>query len=67
VTNPALDDVPVHRLHLPGQALMMVVQRDGRFIVPRGETHLALNDVVTVLASPDEADQVRDMFTGGEW
>jgi Kef-type K+ transport system membrane component KefB/Trk K+ transport system NAD-binding subunit len=67
VTNPALDDVPVHRLHLPGQALMMVVQRDGRFIVPRGETHLALSDVVTVLASPDEADQVRDMFTGGEW
>lgn len=66
VSNPDLDGAPVHALRLPGQALIMVIRRNGRFLVPRGETRIALNDVVTVLASPAEADQIRAMLMGRE-
>jgi Kef-type K+ transport system membrane component KefB/Trk K+ transport system NAD-binding subunit len=64
VRNPALVGTPVHALRLPGQALIMVIQRDGQFFVPRDETRLALHDVVTVLAAPHEADEVCPMFAG---
>jgi len=63
MTNPALDGVPLHMLRLPGHALIMVIQRGGRLIVPWRETRLALHDVVSVLASPDEADEIQAMFT----
>jgi Trk K+ transport system NAD-binding subunit len=65
VRDTALDGVPVHALRLPGKALIMVIQRDGRFIVPRGETKLSLYDRVTVLASHSEMDQVCRMFSAG--
>ena len=62
VGNPAIHDMPIHALRLPGRAVLMVIQRQGRFIPPRGDTQLALGDVVTVLASPEEVDQVCDIL-----
>ena len=42
VTCPDCDGLPLHSLRLPGQALIMVIQRGGNFIVPRGEdAHLS--------------------------
>ena len=63
VTNPACDGTPMHTLKLPGAALIMVIHRNGSFVVPRGDTRLILNDTITVLASPAEADRVRMIFT----
>jgi Trk K+ transport system NAD-binding subunit len=56
--NPSLNDVPLHELRLPGQARIMVIRRDGQFIVPRGDIRLFTGDVLTVLASPEEMDEV---------
>lgn len=66
VRNPALDRAPIHALQLPGQASIMVIRRAGKFIVPRGDVRLVLNDVVTMLGSPDEIDQACDIFSRGE-
>ncbi|MCD6289761.1 MAG: cation:proton antiporter [Anaerolineae bacterium] len=62
VRNPVLDGMPVHALHLPGDALLVVIQREGQFITPRGDASLALGDVVTVLASPVEEEDIRALF-----
>lgn len=64
VRNPFLDGVPIHALRLPGDALVMVIRRGDRFIVPRGDTRLALGDLVSLLAAPDEEADLRELFTG---
>jgi Trk K+ transport system NAD-binding subunit len=62
VDNPQLHDKPMHGLPLPDKASIMVIQRDGRFIAPRPETRLAIGDMVTVLAAPEDMDGVCDLF-----
>jgi Kef-type K+ transport system membrane component KefB len=65
VESPHMDGSALHGLPLPDKASIMVIQRDGRYIAPRGDTRLALGDVVTVLAAPDDIDQVCRLFTCG--
>jgi Trk K+ transport system NAD-binding subunit len=62
IGNPAIHDMPIHALRLPGRAVLMVIQRNGHFIPPRGDTPLELGDVVTVLASPEEVDEVCELL-----
>ncbi|MEN8098348.1 MAG: cation:proton antiporter [Chloroflexota bacterium] len=65
VQNPDLDQKLLHQLHMPGESVIMVIQRHGRFLVPRGDTRLNLGDTVTVLASPNEIDSVYAIFSYG--
>ncbi len=54
----------VRDLRLPGEALIVAIQRDGLTIVPRGSTELAPGDVLTVLVSPAAERAVRAYLTG---
>jgi Kef-type K+ transport system membrane component KefB/Trk K+ transport system NAD-binding subunit len=56
--NASLHDMPIHELRLPGRARIMVIRRNGQFIVPRGDIRLLTGDVLTVLASQEEMDGV---------
>jgi Kef-type K+ transport system membrane component KefB/Trk K+ transport system NAD-binding subunit len=62
VADPDLDGRPVHALSLPPRASLMVIQREGAFIAPRGDTRLALGDTVTVLAAPEDFDEICQTF-----
>ena len=44
------DDRAIVDLHLPERALLVLVERDGTFVVPTGSTHLHAGDTVTLLA-----------------
>ncbi len=64
VTDTSCNGTPLHELRLPGEALIIVLQRVGEFIVPRGNTRLQLGDRVTVLANRNEMEEVRELLTG---
>jgi Kef-type K+ transport system membrane component KefB/Trk K+ transport system NAD-binding subunit len=63
--NAELNDVPIHQVRLPGMARIMVVRRNGQFIVPRGDISLHTGDVLTVLGSPEEMDEVCQIIACG--
>jgi len=40
-------------LHLPEGALVLLIRRDDHFLVPRGETRLEKEDILTLMGTPD--------------
>lgn len=53
------DGRPLLELHLPERALIVLVSRDGSYIVPTGSTRLQGGDVVLLLAPDDAYDGAR--------
>ncbi len=46
-------------LRLPPEALVILIQRDGELLIPKGATHLSAGDIVTVLANETALIEVR--------
>ena len=57
ITDAEFDNLPLQKLRLPPDVLVLNVVRDGHSIVPHGYTKLRLNDEVTLLGDPE---QLRD-------
>ena len=53
-------------LHLPQRALLVLLERDGTFVVPTGGTHLEAGDTVTLLADDDTFAETRRLLTARE-
>lgn len=53
-------------LHLPQRALLVLLERDGTFVVPTGATHLAAGDTVTLLVDDDTFAETRGLLMAGE-
>ena len=51
--NPRFEGLMLSRVRLPGDALVMLIVRDGEVVVPRGQTRLARNDLLTIIGSED--------------
>jgi len=57
------DGRTVVELHLPERALLVLVNREGAYIVPTGATRLQGGDVVLFLASDEVYERVRALLT----
>lgn len=57
------DGRAVLELHLPERALLVLVSREGTYIVPTGATRLRAGDVVLFLAADDAHQRVREILT----
>jgi cell volume regulation protein A len=53
-------------LHLPTQALIILIHRAGQFLIPSGGTQLVCGDGVLVLADGDDLRQVRQILGQNE-
>lgn len=53
----------IRQLGLPPGVLVVSIQRDGRTMVPRGDTVLRAGDLVLVLVHPEQEHQVRERFS----
>ena len=51
------------QLSLPGGALVLLIRRDNRFIVPRGETVVEAGDDLLVFYDPIAVPEVEEMLT----
>lgn len=56
--NAELAGQTLQELHLPGGALVMGIRREDEVIVPKGNTRLQIGDVLMLVASEKEFDQV---------
>lgn len=61
-----IDGRMIRDIHLPGQAIITAILRDGEAIIPRGDTVLRGSDLITVLAMPDFAEQIQNLLATGE-
>jgi cell volume regulation protein A len=57
------DGRAVLELHLPQRALIVLVNRDGTYIVPTGSTRLRADDGLLLLAPDEVFGVVRDRLT----
>ena len=57
------DGRSIVELHLPQRALLVLVNREGSYIVPTGSTRLAEGDVVLLLADDDVYLRTRERLT----
>ncbi|GBF07119.1 sodium/hydrogen exchanger [Deinococcus aerius] len=53
------DGARIVDLHLPPEALVILIHRAGEFLIPKGATELAAGDSVLVLAGGEELTEVR--------
>ena len=58
----SVDGRSVVELGLPRRALLVLIDRDGTYIVPTGGTRLAAGDTVLLLADDDNTRRVRDLL-----
>ena len=50
-------------LHLPNGVLVLLIRRDDRFVVPRGNTRLETNDVLTLMGTPDAIHESEEQLS----
>lgn len=62
LVNATLAGRPLRRIKLPGDALVLGLQRDGEVIVPHGDTVLHNEDVLVIVGSPDSLREARSLI-----
>jgi len=60
--NPTLAGVPMRKIRLPGNALILSIQRDESVSVPTSETILQLGDRIGLIGSPESVEQAISML-----
>lgn len=60
--NPSFDGEPLRRVPLPGDALVLMIVREGESIVPRGATLLRRHDLLTLVGSPEAIESAAERF-----
>lgn len=59
LTNRTLVGRPLRKIRLPGNALVLGIQRDGEVMVPHGDTVLQRRDLLMLVGSPDSLLEAR--------
>ncbi len=62
--NGSVAALPVRDLRLPGDALILSIQRDGQVMVPQGETVLRIGDRLALVGSPESVDRAVSLLEG---
>lgn len=62
IRNDKFATVPLRRLHLPGDALILSIRRDDTIMVPDGHTRLQKWDSVSLIGSPGCIDAATNML-----
>lgn len=67
VDNPSLDGVEIRRLGLPEGTLIMAIGRGREHLIPRGDTRIALGDVLTLAGRPEDVESaIRKLRTAAK-
>jgi len=64
VRSKILAGSPLRRIRLPGNALILSLQRDSTVIVPHGDTRLELDDLIGLIGSSAALERARAMLSG---
>jgi Trk K+ transport system NAD-binding subunit len=64
VTNASFDGTRLREIHLPGDALLLSLQRDGVIMIPHGDTVLRLQDRLGLIGSPGAVEEAVSLLKG---
>jgi Kef-type K+ transport system membrane component KefB/Trk K+ transport system NAD-binding subunit len=64
VRNGAVQNVPMRRFKMPGNALILSIKRDHTVMVPHDDTALQPGDVVAVIGSPESVESAVHLMRG---
>ncbi len=64
VTNPRFDGSRLREIQLPGDALLLSLQRDGEVMIPHGNTVLRLQDRLGLIGSPGAVEEAVALLKG---
>jgi len=64
LNNPAMAYRKIRDLHLPGNVLILALNRNGDVIVPHGNTQLELGDRITIAGTLENVEKARKQFKG---
>ena len=64
VRNPQLSGTPLRKLRLPGDVLILSMQRDEGIIVPYGDTVLQIGDRIGLIGSPGDLARAISLLRG---
>jgi len=62
--NTRFTNMPLRKLKLPGDLLVLALRRRNELLVPQGNTQLSLGDQLTLVGSVDSVRQARELFSG---
>ncbi|NPA91473.1 MAG: hypothetical protein GXO55_08505 [Chloroflexi bacterium] len=65
VRNPAFIGIPLRRIRLPGNALILSIRRENVVLVPHGDTTLRQGDRVAIIGSPESVEEAIQLLSGG--
>jgi Trk K+ transport system NAD-binding subunit len=63
--NHTLAGRPLRQVRLPGNALVMGIQRQGEIVIPHGDSVLLLEDVLLLVGSPNALADSMNLLNGG--
>ena len=55
----------IRDIHWPADSVVASILRDSRLVIPHGDTRLRAEDLVTVVANPSAAEELRMLFRAG--
>ena len=65
VTNPQIAGRRISQIHIPEQALILMVRKGEITSVPHGNTHLDLGDTITLFVHTDSLTEIVRLFDPG--
>jgi Kef-type K+ transport system membrane component KefB/Trk K+ transport system NAD-binding subunit len=63
MANPSLTGLKLSQVRLPGDALIVSLQREGSVMVPHGDSQMELNDRIGLIGSPQSVERAIGMLT----
>ncbi|MES0339146.1 MAG: TrkA C-terminal domain-containing protein [Anaerolineales bacterium] len=62
IGNPSITDMPLRKIRLPGDALIVSMSREGTVMVPQGDLTLKLGDRVGLIGSSKSVERAAAML-----
>ncbi|UCC53355.1 MAG: cation:proton antiporter, partial [Anaerolineaceae bacterium] len=64
VTNRRLTGIRLREIRLPGDALILSLQRNSTVMIPHGDTVIQMHDRLDLIGSPDYLEEAADLLEG---
>ena len=60
--NPEFNGKKVMEIHFPARAIIGVIQRRNKVIIPKGDTEIHSNDILIIFTTAENAPQIKEYF-----
>ena len=59
---PEFDKKKIMDLHFPKHAIIGVIQRKNKVLIPKGDTQILQNDILIIFTKAENADEIKEFF-----